>query len=131
MIEPLSGDGRERVCLPILLHHHHHELFEVLAEYYRVDPLRWFEEETAERADSPPAVPSDNQVSEAEAWPMRVSTTKKPEFLSGSSDTRSTTENGDSLPETLSPACHQLWLQGQEVVQRFPLVCFLLISENL
>ena len=53
-------------CLPALLQQQHQELFGVLAEYYRVDPLRWFEDETAERADSPPAVPSDNQAPETE-----------------------------------------------------------------
>jgi len=35
-------------------------------------------------------------------------TTKKP-VLSGSSDTRSTPENGIKIPEHVFSACHQLW----------------------
>ena len=37
-------------------------------------------------------------------------TTKKP-GLSGSSDTRSTPENDNKIPEHLVSACHQLWGQ--------------------
>jgi len=43
-------------CLPAQLRQCHPELFEVLAEYYRVDPLRWFEGKSG--ADVPPVIRS-------------------------------------------------------------------------
>jgi hypothetical protein len=46
-----------------------------------------------------------------------ITETEEPEFNSGSSDTRSTLENGISIPNPLSPACHQLWLHGNGRVE--------------
>jgi Mlc titration factor MtfA (ptsG expression regulator)/RimJ/RimL family protein N-acetyltransferase len=40
-------------CLPAQLHQSHRELFDVLAEYYRVDPVGWFEGKAGARL--PPA----------------------------------------------------------------------------
>jgi hypothetical protein len=41
---------------------------------------------------------------------------QKSRVLTGSSDTRSTPENEDSLPEQLLSACHQLWGQGSPLM---------------
>jgi MtfA peptidase len=40
-------------CLPAQLHQSHPELFDVLAEYYQVSPLRWFEGEACSKSPLP------------------------------------------------------------------------------
>jgi len=68
--------------LPAELRRCHPELFAVLAEYYRVDPLRWFEGNTG--ADSPSATLDNKEKAQGEdtrATSGRVLETDEPDFI--------------------------------------------------
>ncbi|HEY5910202.1 MAG TPA: zinc-dependent peptidase [Verrucomicrobiae bacterium] len=62
--EFFSVTSEKFFSVPGQLRQSHRDLFEVLAEYYRVDPLRWFEGKAG--ADLPPAPPSGTEIKAGE-----------------------------------------------------------------
>ncbi len=66
--------------LPGQLRQCHLDLFEVLAQYYRVDPLRWFEQKAA--APQPPVIPSATEVKAGgEAQARAPAAAPEPDFI--------------------------------------------------
>ena len=65
--EFFSVSSEKFFTLPGQLRQEHPELFEVLAEYYRVNPLRWFEEKLPAVSATPPASDSEAKTEETQA----------------------------------------------------------------